>query len=277
MRWLSNRAKCFWNRVLRLPRKAGIPIGLILVVGIVFGVYRFVLFWDYMENDPGFCQSCHIMEEPWDRWASSTHAEVGCHSCHHQSLLASAGQLCDFVFKSYEEIESHAEVEDASCQQCHQSGDPEWQQVTDTAGHKQHDMDRGIDCVTCHSNTLHIFTPSATDCLECHARNTIKVPDMTDVSCMTCHNFLTGGEETVPTRAVCLGCHQTMVSRVTWSNEAPMQRPCGDCHQPHEQAAPVVKCESCHDTVECYNPYEMSPDTHCWTCHMAHEWRITVP
>jgi len=48
-----------------------------------------------------------------------------------------------------------------------------------------------------------------------------------------------------------------------------------------EQQSEVIEregpdfCESCHNTVKCYTPYEMHPDTGCQTCHLAHEWRIT--
>ena len=102
MNWFTSRVRRFWHWVRRLPKKISIPVALVILIAISFGGYYFAGFYSYMQNDPNFCNSCHIMEESWDRWATSEHRDVDCHSCHHQRVFASAELLIDFAFGDYE-------------------------------------------------------------------------------------------------------------------------------------------------------------------------------
>lgn len=269
--WVFNLPKRFWRWGLRLPKKISIPLGIIMIVGISFGTYHLVMFWDYMQNNPEFCNSCHIMDESWDRWETSEHAEVGCHSCHHQSLLDNARQLYDFIFKSYDETEGHAEVKEDSCMVCHESGDPNWIQVANTSGHKLHNEIQDIECVVCHSTTVHRFAPTADTCLSCHTDQRVTMVGMDDVHCHVCHDFVVESDQLLPERAACLNCHEASAMDVTWSADAPMQYPCGDCHLPHEQTHVIVDCTLCH-TVGGYHFIGSHSVMSCETCHEAHIW-----
>ena len=234
MRWLTSRVKRFWRWALGLPRMVSIPATVILVAGIAFGAFRFVLFWDYMQDDPEFCQSCHIMGDSWDRWETS--------------------------------------VQDEYCKDCHESGDPRWRQVAATSGHKQHEEAENIACTKCHSVTVHRFHPPGEICGLCHADHDMEVAGMSDMHCPVCHDFLVEGDLPLPTRSACLDCHEALASGIIWSADAPMQYPCGDCHLPHQQRAPMVDCESCH-TVEGYHLRGAHSAARCETCHEAHEWQ----
>ncbi len=271
MNWLFSRVRRLWRWVLRLPRKVSIPTGLLLVAIAAVAVFYAVDFYGYMQHDPEFCQSCHVMEQSWDRWATSSHSEVGCHECHHQSMFASAGQLLSFIFASPERVEKHAAVEDESCEDCHENGDPQWRQVAATAGHRQHTEEEHISCVRCHSTTIHRFRPPAVICEVCHPGHRLEVMNMANMHCAVCHDFLADGEEPLPTRASCLDCHEALSAAVTWSADAPMQYPCGDCHLPHEQARPLEECLTCH-TVDGYHLRGAHAAALCEDCHQAHEW-----
>ena len=123
MRWFTSRVKRFWNWTRRFPKKKSIPVLVIILIAISFGSFYFSRFYSYMQNDP---DSCHIMEKSWDRWVTSEHRDVGCHSCHEQSLFASAGLLLSFAFGDYERVEKHAVVPDDACEKCHESDNLRW-------------------------------------------------------------------------------------------------------------------------------------------------------
>src|SRR3989338_11715118 len=53
---------------------------LLLLIGDGIVSYRV---YDYLENNPTFCKSCHIMETAFASWEKSVHAMVNCHDCHH--------------------------------------------------------------------------------------------------------------------------------------------------------------------------------------------------
>ncbi len=276
MTWFTSRIKRLWNWVRRRPKKITIPVTVVIVVAVSLGGYYFIRFYDYMQNNPNFCKSCHIMEESWDRWTTSEHRDVGCHSCHHQSLFASAGLLLSFAFGGYEEVDKHAMVQDDSCEKCHESVEnPRWIQVATTAGHKQHAEEENIACVKCHSITLHRFHPPASICNVCHEEKHTEIGGMAEMHCTACHQYLVEEEKLLPLRKGCLDCHQAMTKLgVTWPTNAPMQFPCGGCHQPHEQAEPLVDCIACHSTGGLHLIGEHNA-TQCQTCHEAHEWQVT--
>ena len=228
-----------------------------------------------MQNDPDFCHSCHIMEESWDRWATSEHRDVGCHSCHEQSLFASAGLLFDFAFGDFERVEKHAVVPDDACEKCHESDNPRWIQVAATAGHEQHAEEQNIACTKCHSVSLHQFEPPRAVCNVCHEEKHTEIDGMAAMHCTACHQYLVEEEKLLPLRKGCLDCHQALTEvGVTWPTDAPMQYPCTDCHQPHEQAEPLVDCLSCHTTKGFHLEGEHNASS-CQTCHKAHEWQVT--
>ena len=273
MNWFTSKVRRLWHWLRGLPMKVTIPAAIVVVVAISVGGYFSAHFYNYMQHDPDFCKSCHIMEESWDRWFTSDHSDVECHSCHHQSLFASAGLLIDFAFGGYERIEDHAVVPDDTCEKCHESGDPRWIQVAATSGHEQHAEEQNVACTKCHSITLHRFEPPGAICNVCHEEKHTEIGGMAEMHCTACHQYLVDEEKLLPLRKGCLDCHQALTELgVTWSTEAPMQYPCGDCHQPHEQAEPLVDCSSCHD-VEGMHLEGAHRASSCETCHQAHEWQ----
>ncbi len=260
----------------KFPKKVTIPIVVIIpaLVIILVGGYYLLHVYDYIQNDPSFCQSCHIMETSWDRWATSAHKVVGCHSCHEQSAVASFVELVGVALGKYERVEKHAIVPDEACKECHESGSARWIQVEATAGHKIHAEEQNIACVKCHSVSVHRFAPPGAVCNLCHEEQ-VKVNGMASMHCTTCHQFLVEGEPLLPNRKDCLDCHQALTELgVTWPADAPMQYPCGKCHQPHQQTQPVVDCLSCH-TEGGLHLTAAHRASSCQTCHKPHEWRVT--
>ncbi|MBM3705731.1 MAG: hypothetical protein FJW66_04310 [Actinobacteria bacterium] len=274
MNWFNSRIRRFWQWIRRHPKKITIPVTCVIVGAISLGGVQFGRFYNYTQTDPNFCQSCHLMQESWDRWDASSHKDISCHDCHQQSLFTSAKQVISFAFASNDKVEKHAVVLDEVCMSCHESGSSMWIQVAATSGHKVHAEEQNIACVKCHSVTMHRFEPPGQICIICHEDKPVQIEGMADNHCAVCHDFLAGEEHISPEREGCLECHQAQTElAVDWPADAPMQYPCGDCHKPHEQVKQVVDCQSCH-TVEGVHLAEAHSASSCITCHKPHNWSV---
>ncbi len=275
----------FWAWARSLPR-AWLIVGIVVIGGFAaaaaFGGYTV---YDYTMNNPAFCRSCHIMEAAWDRWSTSEHRKVACHSCHEQSIGESARQVITFTLRHPERVGKHAVVPTERCATCHVSGDPTWKQVAQTAGHQVHAKSRGIQCVVCHSTAVHRIQPVVDICANCHeaqAKGTraIKIAGMADFHCVDCHQFLRPNSPLRPTRDTCLSCHQGLPTKRTvgWPAGAPMTFTCSTCHKPHERAQPIVSCTSCHPAPNpAIHPQEVVAAggyTACIVCHQPHKWKL---
>ncbi len=249
------------------------------VAFVFFGAYQSYNVYSYTQNDPTFCRSCHTMEKAWTRWSTSEHSKVTCHSCHESSPVASFEQVVKYTVKQPNDVSKHALVSDEACKRCHESGDHQWKQVEDTAGHKVHAVSQNISCLKCHSVTLHSFAPPEKICLVCHGEKQIKITTMAQRYCLDCHNFLREDSPLKPLREDCLKCHESQAKKeIHWPTNAPMQFQCSQCHQPHKQEKPVVYCQSCHAGIEKKGKHAVQPHTQatCTSCHKPHEWKVTT-
>lgn len=273
-------------RLYRLPRWVHLMtlLGLILGTSIAYRVY------DYTENDPDFCQSCHIMKTAWDRWATSEHRKVHCHACHQQSKLESLHQLWLTLVKRPKEVGPHAPVPPQVCAKCHLSHDPHWKQVAQTAGHKVHVEKEKIPCWRCHAKSIHRFRPPNEICQECHQKEHVEIAPMGRLHCTNCHPYLATQATLLPTRNDCLWCHQRqLTTQVLFKADSPMQFECQACHNPHRKQSPTAACGTCHggrsqgSEVEAQQSQDVvlrlgavvQESTHpsCLTCHRPHTWK----
>jgi hypothetical protein len=267
--------------VTSLPRPVSVAIVAVGVVVVFAGAYAVYRTYDYAMYDPAFCRNCHTMEAAWGRWETSEHRTVTCHACHEASVLESARQVVTFVIRQPQAVGRHAVVPREVCQQCHFSADPRWRQVAETAGHRIHAQQRGIECVVCHAPSIHRFAPTEQLCGTCHVAQAVGerrvvVPEMADLHCVKCHEFLVVGAPLRPERQTCLQCHQALPGQAGhWTADAPHQFACGQCHKPHERALPVVACRTCHEQPrEDVHPEAVLQSTPCTTCHVPHRWKI---
>lgn len=248
---------------------------LAVIMVAVYGVYRA---YAYTQNDPNFCRVCHTMETAWDRWNTSEHRKITCHSCHEQPVLESLEQVLKFAIQRPNEVSKHAEVPAGVCAKCHESGDPRWRQVAATAGHSVHADAQAIQCVVCHGTALHRFVPPKEICRQCHTDQVVKISEMGGMHCTSCHNYLATEPRLEPRRSDCLECHLKHIRNgVTWPEVAPMHWECSQCHKPHEQVRPVVKCTSCHQGVPSEGKHAVTSHAtlECQTCHKPHQWEVT--
>ena len=169
MKWIIRKIRGIGSWISHLPLVAKVIFAAVLIVVLFGGSYGSYRMYNYTQNDPEFCRSCHTMDVAWDKWSTSAHSKVGCHSCHEVSPIGGAQLVMNYLMENPDRNTNHASVTDKACEKCHYSGDPQWVQVENTAGHKVHAEGQNIACQTCHGMRLHSFRPSTEICDACHA------------------------------------------------------------------------------------------------------------
>ncbi|HUG40769.1 MAG TPA: hypothetical protein VMM12_09795 [Longimicrobiales bacterium] len=278
---------------------AGVLVVALLAVGSVL-MYRT---YDYVQHDNQFCLECHLMRDPFERFAGSAHRGLGCKACHRPNIVQRSQMGLAQVIENPDSIRVHAMVPNEVCAECHIEGDPEeWVRVANTAGHRIHfESDepslQGLNCVECHSSGVHQFTPTDQTCGQggCHESVEIRLGEMADLTihCATCHDFAAPARDAPgtaeaaaalrPEAAQCLSCHQMRSMLANLPPDEPHQAECGACHNPHEQTTPrqaVQSCASagCHGRPDTLTSYHRGLDPgvleDCLVCHSAHVFRI---
>ncbi len=262
------------------------------MIPVAFGGFRVM---NYTQDDPSFCRSCHTMQKAWDKWATSVHREVNCHSCHEQNPIESAELVLQYVTARPNDVKKHAGISDEACLKCHANGNGNGTgnvtgssdgngdgekaspQIIHTAGHKVHVEDEKIACTKCHSVSIHRFEAPAKICMACHNEE-VTLTKMARRYCLDCHNYLRDNSTLRPTRETCLDCHQAQVqSEVHWPANAPMQFQCSQCHKPHTAEKPQEACKSCHTGIPQQGLHKVKTHSQatCTACHKPHEWKVT--
>ena len=285
-----------WQR-LSPAWRIGLAVGIAVVAaGTSLAGYHQ---WEYMQHDNRFCTTCHLMQDPFQRFTRSAHARLECHNCHEGRLPEQLHQLWMTAVEHPKTIGRHAYVPNSVCARCHITGDStRWKIIAATAGHRVHleSSDprlKGMQCVACHGVSLHQFGAVDQTCLQsgCHAQNTIhlrKMSQLSELHCTTCHNFLAEapgvavdslGQPLTPQAAQCLSCHE-MQGQIQGLDIAhdPHRGVCGDCHNPHTQTEPQdVSCTSagCHANWRSVSFHVGVPHPErCITCHQPHSWLV---
>lgn len=301
--WRRHWILQWWNRS---SRQFKWTLGGAVLTAVVFFVLAGALTWDYMQHDNDFCNSCHVMNEPFEKFQSSEHSELQCHDCHQQSMYASARQVYLWVADRPEEIGPHAPVPREICVQCHVTEDPDstWQRISTTVGHRVHlEADTSaladVSCVTCHGVEVHRFAPADQTCGQsgCHEPGKTEVvlgrmAGQTGFHCVTCHEFTAPVAERTPLDTVrmdfvpalenCRNCHEMENLLVGLDPERdPHDAVCGTCHNPHTQEAPEEaseRCAECHAPAEELTPFhrgiEQAVLEDCVGCHEAHTFLV---
>lgn len=289
-----------WVSRLSLPVLALIGVG--IAAGVGAGGYYAYRTYDFVQTNNQFCLSCHLMAKPYQLFARSAHRGLGCHACHQPTLITRSEMALTQIVEQPKELIVHAEVPNSRCEACHVTGDPKkWDIIKNSAGHKVH-LDskdprlKGIQCVKCHSVSLHEFAPTDRTCTQagCHTHNQIILGNMANLTihCVACHNFTQplpphatvqqAMEALAPKASECLTCH-VMRKLVNMPTPDPHHGSCASCHNPHTQRSPhdaVQSCTKtgCHTQVERLTPFHrgMEPGVleNCTNCHVAHSFKV---
>jgi nitrate/TMAO reductase-like tetraheme cytochrome c subunit len=207
-------------------------------------------------GQPGFCNSCHIMNPYYGSWEKSSHSEVNCLDCHLKPGFAGyvkgkingMAQAVDCIVGRVG-TKPNATVKDISClrSECHNS---------------QELISKDIDY-----NGIK-FT---------HKNHVAKVVDGITISCGTCHSHFEGDEHFNVNNDVCFTCHFLKSDE---SSSRSVQTSCRDCHEvPSEviergfvtinHAEYVTYSASCEDSCHKKEIEKISEvsDSVCLNCH----------
>jgi len=266
---------------LKIPKlfKNRKTLVIILFVAVLALALPSYMSYEYIENDPEFCISCHLMQEPFNLWKASAMHSVTCHNCHQQSVMDSMNLLYQTVLFNPQNLTKHAIVPIGACEKCHTNGDISIRQITDEIGHKVHHEKANISCLDCHSKSLHLFTPSSSICTDCHKEKLLT--SGMQIHCTSCHQYTVKDKESLlPSRVECTSCHVAKEEIVmAIPTQAHVNTECSTCHKPHNQSTPIA-CVSCHeDVLESPAREDVLPNNHldpahlqlsCQECHIPH-------
>jgi nitrate/TMAO reductase-like tetraheme cytochrome c subunit len=257
-------------------REKTVLISLLLFISVT-GIILAVRYYDYIQKNPEFCNSCHLMEEAYTAWKQSGHRFVVCQACHQLGLIEQNRLLVKFVFSTDRKTpEPHGNITPwKACTNCH------WDEaaqgtisVTKSTGHARHINVERLACMDCHSRTIHAFRPDKASCLRCHKDWKIHGVGMEEVSCMTCHPFSPRKQGAfIPDRERCLSCHRAS-SKTAFPAKVPMARlNCYECHRPHTRIKPADDdCLRCHTREVLLNKPVHHTSKRCIDCHKPHRW-----
>lgn len=255
-------------------------ISLMLVISVL-GIVLAARYYTYIQKNPEFCNSCHLMEEAFTAWKLSGHGTIVCQDCHHLGMIEQNRLLITFVFNPNRKTpEPHGnETPWQACMRCH------WDEanqgaitVNKSTGHAKHVFMEKLACRDCHSRKVHAFMPEKDACLRCHEDWKIHGAGMDTISCFHCHAFSPQKQDRfMPDRNKCLSCHRKS-SETTFPDRVPMARlNCYECHKPHTGLKPTdADCLRCH-TAEVLQGKQVHRSTkHCTACHVPHRWMPAV-
>jgi len=158
-------------------------------------------------GQPGFCNSCHIMNHYYESWEKSSHSKVNCLDCHLQPGLTGyvkgkmngLAQLVACV-SGRVGTKPNAVVADASCMrpECHSTEELDSKKLV-YSGMK--------------------FT---------HKIHVDNVVDGIKISCNLCHSYVAGDEHFSVNKEVCFTCHFLKSSK---NDSRIVQTGCKSCHE----------------------------------------------
>jgi len=292
------------------PKAKGI-LAVVLVVIIIGGSVAAYKLWDYKENNPNFCMTCHLMKDAFDKWSISEHKGVNCHECHHLTLIEQNMLLVNLVLHNPKEVpKRHGEiiVPWKLCTKCHVDKNekfPNAVKIDKSPFHQKHFFKNpGMECTKCHGYDLHKFTPDHKFCLNCH-KDKAEIHGMVGFACMNCHSDRT--QDFKPNRAACLSCHGNAEQRAVIAKEpcqptlkqcppeadqiaiaskmtvfpedGAMKFECSKCHNPHGKIKLTgeADCLVCHPDIKKKGKHQAHLDMQlkCMDCHKPHGWRVT--
>jgi len=268
--------------LLRIIKQLNWKVKILLLAVIVLVVSSGAI---VVSEQPGFCNSCHIMNNYYDNWKTSTHSEVNCLECHLQpgfmghvkGKINGLSQAIDCMVGRVGTKPS-ATILDESClrPECHSTEellatDIDFNGVKFT--HKNH-IKKVVDginitCGTCHSHfegNEH-FGVNNDACFTCHfLRDTEAGEKLVQTSCTNCHE--------VPNKVI-----QRGLVTINHSEFVSYKASCEDsCHKKEIQKTSKIDdsvCLNCHnfskqqhdDSVELHKIHSTGHKVECFACH----------
>lgn len=288
-----------------MNRGCGFTFAALAGIGLVALIAGGAAF-QWVNEQPWFCNSCHEMGFHYQSWEVSTHAAAAeCLDCHASPGLAGfieekargAEQLVAHFTGDYPvPIQILVRVRNEQCLACH----PDAASLPDPSVDARHDVhlaDRVL-CADCHSRIVHnrpdqpkmvsfdkceachqnhpgfpmVGVHATLTCTRCHTSGDYST---TDAKCEACHQVPSGHR--VPFESNCAACHAASgwkPARTTHSRFELVgrhaQASCDACHAGGRFEGTPSLCESCHQVPARHIPGITSG---CGNCHTPEGWR----
>lgn len=230
------------------------------------------LIYNYTQNNPKFCTTCHLMSHAYETWHTSAMNELNCHECHETDMLESMGHVVEVLTLNPQKVTKITEIDNELCEHCHACNEPKETQVTYTGGHKVHIFEKEDPpaCIDCHGLVLHEFGASEYVCEECHTERSSKNAHDQILNCTDCHEF--SARLLFPKKEDCIDCHD-FARKMSIMEETPhkstqVETNCLSCHNPHMDKL-YYECDDCHDTSG-LGLHGITDHNECETCHTPH-------
>lgn len=283
--------------LVRIIKQLNWKVKILLVIALVLvgGSGAIVI-----SEQPGFCNSCHIMNNYYANWKTSTHNEVNCLECHLQpgfmghvkGKINGLAQAVDCMVGRVGTKPS-ATVLDESClrSDCHSTEelltkDIDFNNIKFT--HRNH-ISKTVDgikitCGTCHSHFEgdEHFSVNKDVCFTCHFLNNPKTNEkLVKTNCTSCHEVpnkviqrglvTINHSEFVSYKASCEdSCHKKEILKTSQIDN----RVCLNCHNfsdpvkiLHAQNRTTEVSEHLIDSIELHNVHTKSEKVECFACH----------
>jgi hypothetical protein len=256
---------------LKLPEMTRRNQVIIAIALLIIAIPSYFIY-DYTQNNPKFCTTCHLMNTAYETWDISAMHDLNCHECHESDMVESLGHVVEVLTENPQHVTKVTEVDNELCEECHASNDRRWRQVASTAGHEVHffERDQPPDCIECHGLRLHVFEPPEEICMECHDKETRMDTPEIEMHCLDCHEFT--DRLLFPEKEDCINCHDfarlQAIMDESIHQSVRVETDCFSCHNPHEERK-FVDCESCHDTGG-LGLHDNTSHTSCELCHTPH-------
>ena len=250
------------------------PLVIVLIIAVVImGAANGYKYYTFTQNNPKFCELCHLMKESYISWQKSSHNDIVCQTCHSMGLLSQNRLILSYIFAAGKSNISQEHGRDKpweSCNICHiESVKQGAVSMRKSYGHARHVFMEKIACNNCHTAQLHNFPPDEKNCLTCHTDKGVHGMGMESFACLTCHVY---AEVTaMPTKQKCLNCHKEIPQKGTMSGID-----CQKCHKPHSKIKPSANdcLSNCHTNQQAIGRHDRHSNISCLDCHKAHSWKV---
>ncbi len=250
----------------------GLILAVIVIALFVYG-YRY---YRYTQNDPEFCETCHMVKEAYADWSKGKHRDVICQNCHQMGNLEQNVRLVSYIMTGKNPVSlTHGRMKPwQECSNCHMDDISQGSvSPTKSYGHAKHAVTKKIECKTCHSPHMHDFPANESPCDKCHPGKGVHGISMDKFSCLKCHSF---SRKPLPmlSKNACVKCH------VNFPKKGPMSGlSCHYCHKPHKQEKPTsATCTvECHKTEATIGQHGLHAKAgiECMHCHKRHSWTVS--
>ena len=288
-----------------MNRGCGFTLAALAGIGFVALIAGGAAF-QWVNEKPWFCNSCHEMDFHYQSWQASTHSETAeCLDCHASPGLAG---FIEEKARGTEQLVAHftgnytvpirilVRVRNEQCLACHTDAGS----LPDTTIDARHDVHIAaqVACVECHSRIVHnrsdqprvlplaqcdgchqkhaafpmIGVHATLTCSECHVGG---VYEGTQPRCESCHRVPAGHLE--PFKTNCGACHAASGWKPARTNHATFlligrhaEAACEGCHSGDRFEGTPTLCESCHQVPAQHIPGITSG---CGGCHTPEGWR----